>query len=152
LAEIFLLLYLPTQKLNFLNQIDMKRVTILVLFMYIGITAISAQSTKTKIDPEGTWKFEAPYAAEGYTSGTIVFGKSEQKPTATISFTGSDYKLSGANVLVENDAVTFSVSLESQDIKVSLKIENATKMTGKAVYSEGDVPLTLTKSIEQDKK
>ena len=130
----------------------MKRAAILVMFMIIGITTISAQSTKTKIDPEGTWKFDAPNAAEGYTSGTIVFGKSEQKPTAAISFTGSDYKISGANVLVDNDAVTFSVNLESQDIKVSLKIENATKMTGKAVYSEGEVPLTLTKSVDQIKK
>jgi len=130
----------------------MKRVTILVLFMIIGISAISAQDTTTKINHEGTWKFEAPHAAEGYTSGTIVFAKSEQKPTATISFTGSDYKLPGANVMVENDVVTFSVSLESQDIKVSLKMENATKMTGKAVYSEGEVPLTLTKSVDQAKK
>jgi hypothetical protein len=132
--------------------ISMKRVTILVLFMIIGISAISAQDTNTKINHEGTWKFEAPYAAEGYTSGTIVFARSEQKPTATISFTGSDYKLPGANVMVKNDVVTFSVSLESQDIKVSLKMENATKMTGKAVYSEGEVPLTLTKSPDQTKK
>jgi hypothetical protein len=130
----------------------MKRLTILVLFMIIGITAISAQTTKSKIDPEGTWKFEAPYAPEGYTSGTIVVGKADQKSTATMSFTGSEYKLSGEKVTVVNDTLKFSVILEGQDIRVSLKIENGTKMTGKAVYSEGEVPLTLTKSADAAKK
>jgi hypothetical protein len=123
----------------------MKRITVLVLFIIIGITTISAQNKKSPIDPIGTWKFEAPYAPEGYTSGTIVVGKADQKHTATMAFTGSDYKLSGEKVLVENDTVTFLVALEGQDIKVSLKIENDSKMTGKAVYSEGEVPLTLTK-------
>jgi hypothetical protein len=123
----------------------MKRLTILVLFLIIGISAISAQNTKTKVDPVGTWKFEAPSAPEGYTSGTIVVGKAEQKSTATMSFTGSDYKLSGEKVMVKNDSLKFSVNLEGQDIKVSLKIENGTKMSGKAVYTEGEVPLTLTK-------
>ena len=37
--------------------------------------------------------------------------------------------------------------MEGQDIKVMLKIENETKMSGKAVYSEGEVPLTLTKVV-----
>jgi hypothetical protein len=130
----------------------MKRVTILVMFMIIGITTISAQNNKSKIDPQGTWKFEAPYAPEGYTSGTIVVGTAEQKTTATMSFTGSDNKLSGDKVLVVNDTVTFSVYLEGQDIRVLLKIENATKMTGKAVYSEGEVPLTLSKIVDELKK
>jgi hypothetical protein len=130
----------------------MKRLAILVLFMIIGVTTISAQNTKSKIDPEGTWKFEAPYAPEGYTSGTIVVGKADQKSTATMSFTGSEYKLSGEKVTVVNDTLKFSVTLEGQDIKVSLKIENGTKMSGKAVYSEGEVPLTLTKSVDPAKK
>jgi hypothetical protein len=129
----------------------MKRAAILFLFVIIGITSVSAQNTKSKIDHQGTWKFEAPYAPEGYTSGTIVVGKAEQKPTAIMSFTGSDFKLSGEKVLVDKDTLTFSVYLEGQDIKVLLKIENATKMTGKAVYSEGEVPLTLTKSVETPK-
>jgi hypothetical protein len=129
----------------------MKSVAILFLFTIIGITSVSAQNTKSKIDPQGTWKFDAPYAPEGYTSGTIVVGKAEQKHTATMAFTGSDYKLTGEKVLVDNDTLTFLVYLEGQDIKVSLKIENATKMSGKAVYSEGEVPLTLTKSADPAK-
>ncbi|MBK7628080.1 MAG: hypothetical protein IPJ16_12955 [Bacteroidales bacterium] len=123
----------------------MKKATILLMFLFAVITVSSGQTTK-KIDPVGTWKFDAPYAPEGYTSGTIVIGLAENKHTATMSFAGSEYKFSGKNVKVENDTVSFSIFLEGQDIKVSLKGDADAKLVGKAVYSEGEVPLTLTKN------
>ncbi|MBK7134573.1 MAG: hypothetical protein IPH69_17675 [Bacteroidales bacterium] len=123
----------------------MKKATILLMFLFAVITVSSGQTTK-KIDPVGTWKFDAPYAPEGYTSGTIVIGLAENKHTATMSFAGSEYKFSGENVKVDNDTVSFSIFLEGQDIKVSLKGDADAKLVGKAVYSEGEVPLTLTKN------
>jgi len=123
----------------------MKKVTILIMFLFAVISVSSGQSTK-KADPVGTWKFDAPYAPEGYTSGTIVIGLVEKKHNATMSFTGSEYKFNGENVKVEKDSVSFSVFVEGQDVKVSLKSDVDEKMVGKAVYSEGEVPLTLTKS------
>jgi hypothetical protein len=123
----------------------MKKAAILLMFLFAVITVSSGQTTK-KVDPVGSWKFDAPYAPEGYTSGTIVIGLVEKKHTATMSFTGSEYKLTGENVKIENDSVSFSVFLEGQDIKVSLKGDVDEKMVGKAVYSEGEVPLSLTKN------
>jgi hypothetical protein len=123
----------------------MKRATILIMFLLAVITVSSGQSTK-KTDPLGTWKFDAPYAPEGYTSGTIVISLVEKKHTATISLTGSEYKLTGENVTVENDNVSFSLRLEDQNIKVNLKGDSDSKMVGKAVYSDGEIPLTLTKN------
>jgi len=64
-----------------------------------------------------------------------------------MAFAGSEYKLPGENVKAVNDSILFSIYMEGQDIKVMLKIENETKMSGKAVYSEGEVPLTLTKVV-----
>lgn len=129
----------------------MKRVTILMLFMIIGITAISAQNAKPRINPSGTWKFEAPYAPEGYTSGQIVLGKEEKKDIATMSFTGIEEKLTAEQVKIGNDSITFSIYIQGEDIKVTLKPENETKMSGLAVYSEGEVPLTLTKAASPAK-
>lgn len=123
----------------------------LVLISFLSVLAVSGQATAGKTDPVGSWKFEAPYAPEGYTSGTIVVGLTEQKHTATMMFTGSEYKLTGDKVKVENDTLTFIIYLEGQNINVSLKIESNTKMAGKAVYSEGEVPLTLTKMAAQQK-
>jgi len=101
------------------------------------------------MDPIGTWKFEAPYAPEGYTSGTIVVGMAENKYNSTMVFTGSDYKLTGEKVKFEKDTVSFTIYIEGEDINVTLKMENGTKMAGKAVYSEGEVPLTMTKTVEK---
>jgi len=123
----------------------MKKATILLVFLFAIITVSAGQTTK-KVDPVGSWKFDAPYAPEGYTTGTIVIGMAENKHTATMSFAGSEYKLNGENVKVENDTVSFSIFLEGQDIKVSLKGDADAKLVGKAVYSEGEVPLTLKKN------
>jgi hypothetical protein len=123
------------------------RILTLMLISFLSVLAASAQNAN-KINPVGEWKFDAPYAPEGYRSGTIVIGFAEQKHTATMAFTGSEYKLPGENIKAVNDSVLFSIYLESQDIKVMLKIEDASKMSGKAVYSEGEVPLTLTRATE----
>jgi len=109
-----------------------------------------AQSNPAKINPVGTWKFDAPYAPEGYSSGKIIVGLTDQKHTTTMSFTGSEDKLSGENVKALNDSVLFSIFVEGQDVKVMLKLENDTIMSGKAVYSEGEVPLFLTKILVSD--
>jgi len=124
----------------------MKKITFFIAFILaLGTSGYSRYSTP-EADPVGTWKFEAPYAPEGYNSGIIVIVKSEQKHTVTMSFTGSEYKLSGENVKVEKDSVSFTLNLEGQEIKVTLKGTEDTKMAGKAVYSEGEVPLSLTKT------
>lgn len=123
----------------------MKKGILAILFIVISMPFLTAQNDQPKNNPIGTWKFEAPYAPEGYTSGTIVVGLTEQKHTTTMSFTGSDYKIPGEKIKAQNDSILFTIFLEGQDINVLLKIENETKMSGKAVYSEGEVPLTLTK-------
>ena len=127
-----------------------KTLTLLVILL-LSVISVNGQDNSKKTSPVGTWKFEAPYAPEGYTSGTIAVGLTEQKHTTTMSFTGSEYKIPGEKVKVTNDSILFSVYLEGQDIKVLLKIENETKMSGKAVYSEGEVPLTLTKAVASAK-
>ena len=121
-----------------------KILTFLVL-SFISVIVVSGQNGSKKITPVGTWKFEAPYAPEGFTSGTIVVGLTEQKYSTTISFAGSESKIFGEKVTAVSDSILFSVFLQGQDIKVKLKLEDVLKMTGKAVYPEGEIPLTLTK-------
>jgi hypothetical protein len=121
------------------------RILTLIIISFFTVTGVSGQTVK-KSQSAGTWKFDAPYAPEGYSSGTIVIGSAEKKDTATMSFGTGEYKLGGENVKFVNDSVMFSIFLEGQDIKVMLKVNNDTLMSGKAVYSEGEVPLTLTKA------
>jgi hypothetical protein len=128
----------------------MKKVTLIILFIVMCLPVIFAQNSQVKNNPAGIWKFEAPFAPEGYTSGTIVVGLTGQERTTTMSFAGSETKLPGENVKALNDSILFSIYVDGEDVKVMLKIENETKMSGKAVYSEGEVPLMLTKSSENE--
>jgi hypothetical protein len=130
----------------------MKKGILIILSVIFSVSVLMAQNNKVKNNPEGTWKFTAPYAPVGYTSGTIVVGFAEKKHTATMSFTGSESILPAEKVKAVNDSVMFSVYLEGQDIKVLLKMTSDTNMTGKAAYSEGEVPLTLSKALASDSK
>jgi len=117
------------------------------IISFITLITVNAQTGVKSLSPVGSWKFDAPYAPEGYNSGTIEVANAGQKHTATMQFEGSDIKLPGEKVTVENGNLSFSILVQDQDVKVSLKIESNSKMSGKAVYSEGEVPLTLTKII-----
>ena len=125
------------------------KILTLLMVSFLSVIAVSGQNNG-KNNHVGTWKFEAPYAPEGYTTGKIILGFADQKNTAAMSFTGSEYILQSEKVEVSKDSVIFSIYLEGQDIKVMLKMVSDTNMTGKAIYSEGEVPLALSKVLTPD--
>lgn len=128
------------------------KILTLLVISFLLVIAVSGQNNTKKISPVGKWKFEAPYAPEGYTSGIIEVGFAEKKYSASMMFSGGEYKLTGEKVKIENDTISFSVFIEGQGVAVKLKMEDSSKMSGKAVYSEGEVPLTLTKYVDVEKK
>jgi hypothetical protein len=121
--------------------------TISVLFLFLSVT-MSAQTTAKKDSALGRWKFEAPYAPEGFTSGVIEFSMTDNKYSSAILFTGNDYKIPGDKTILEKDTISFSIIIEGNEVSVSLKPENDSKITGKAVYFEGEIPLTLTREVQ----
>ena len=123
----------------------------LLLVSFFYCLTVSSQSSTPKADPLGKWIFEAPYAPEGYTKGVIEVSFAEKKYSATMNFSDLDYKVTGEKVKFKNDSLFFSLYVEGQDVTVSLKMETATKMSGKAVYYEGEVPLALVKSLPESK-
>jgi len=120
------------------------------LILFIFFVNVSGQAGTAKTDPAGKWKFEAPYAPEGYTSGIIEVGFADKKYTSNIMFTGSEYKLTAEKTKFENDSLAFVIYIEYENITIGLKMEDMNKMTGKAVYSEGEIPLTLTRVVEKE--
>ena len=123
----------------------MKKNLFLFLFLLSIVSVVSAQNSKVKNNPVGKWQFEAPLAPEGFTSGTVEVGLTEAKYSAAMVFTASDYKLPGEQVKFDNDILKFVIYIEGTDITVTLKFDSESKMSGKAVYSEGEVPLSLTR-------
>ena len=118
-----------------------------IFLLIFSIPAIHAQSSAKDNNPLGKWKFEASYAPEGYTSGMIEVSLNEDKYSASISFTGTDYKFPGEKVKVEGENLFFIVYIQDSDVTINLKMDGNTKMAGKASYSEGEIPLTLTREI-----
>lgn len=122
-----------------------------LLLMFFSSVITLAQTSKVKNDLIGKWLFEAPFAPEGYTAGIIEVGYADKKYSASMVFNGNDStKLAGDRVKFENDTLYFSVYIQGQDVAVKLKYEDKTKMTGKAVYSEGEVPLSLTHEMKKE--
>lgn len=121
-----------------------------LLLLLISSCIISGQTSNEKKNLVGKWLFAAPYAPQGYTAGTIEVGYSENKYSATMIFSVGENKFIGDKVRFENDTLYFNVFIEGQDVAVKLKYEDETKMTGKAIYTEGVVPLSLTKDMKKD--
>jgi hypothetical protein len=128
----------------------MRKIFTLFMLLLISVSIISAQSSRSKKDPVGKWKFEAPSAPEGYTSGSIDIAFAENKYSTSVSFTGSDYRIPGDKIKIEKDSVTFVVLVDSNEVAISLKVESDTKITGKAVYVDGEIPLTLTRDVPKN--
>lgn len=124
-----------------------KVLSLLIITLFV-VSNLSAQESSAKASPLGKWKFEAPYAPEGFTTGIIEVSFAEEKYSTAISFAGSDFVIPGDKTKVENDTVSFAVLIEGQEVTIGLKAESNVKMSGKAVYSEGEIPLTLTKEVQ----
>lgn len=136
------------KSLSLLKLNIMKIISLFILFFVLGLSLLTAQNSQVKKSPVGTWKFEAPYAPEGFTSGTIVVAQTGQNYTTTLSFTGNENKITGDKVRLEKDSLLFSVYIQGEDVKVIVKIEEEAKMSGKAVYSQGEVPFTISRKLD----
>ncbi len=130
--------------LNFLNYEKRFFITGFLFQSFVLIPLPRMLLVRKKI-LSGKWKFEAPAAEEGYKSGTIIFSLAENKYSAGVIFTNFEYKFPGENVKVVNDSITFVVTLDGTAVNVKLKLEDALRMSGKAFYPKGTVPVSLAK-------
>jgi hypothetical protein len=123
-----------------------KQILALVTVVLMAGTALYGQSAPKNFNPAGEWNYLAPDAPEGYQSGTFIVTAASNAYSVTFGVAGSDYRIPGEKVKFENNVMTFYVLLDGTQIDFILKIESEKKMTGKASYFEGEVPLTLTKA------
>ncbi|MBP8958860.1 MAG: hypothetical protein KBG40_00340 [Bacteroidales bacterium] len=121
-----------------------KTVSFAALFILIAFS-LTAQNQKLKYNLTGIWKFDAPDAPYGYTSGSMEFRLSEGKYTGSASFTGSDYKIPIQILKAANDSISGGMYVDGTDVRLNLKIENETKMTGKAWTPDGVIVVTAIK-------
>lgn len=130
----------------------MKKIGLYLLLLLFCIPVITAaQDGRSKKDPIGKWIYEGPSAPEGYTYGKMEFSVADKKFNATWTFAGNEEnKYSSDNIKFKNDTLSFNVYVDGEDVAVTLKLEDKSKMTGKAIYSGGEVPMTLIREVKKD--
>ena len=112
----------------------------MMVMLAASFTAVNAQK---KVDPVGTWSYEATMAPYEYSSGDIVVAKDGKDYTVQIVL-GEYYKVKGEKVVYEKNELSFVVYIEGEsvDIKMTLGKEEA---KGTASYTDGDIPVTAKK-------
>lgn len=127
----------------------MKNKSLVLLFLAL-VSVMSASGQKpAPAELSGKWKFEAPAAPEGFTSGDIDISLVENVYKVSLAFTGSDYRLEGDRAAVVDGSFVFVVYLQGQEITIMLKMDGQDKMNGLALHPEGEVPLTLVRNIDK---
>ncbi len=96
-----------------------------------------------KVDPVGTWHFNAPDAPYEYSTGDIVITKKDGKYNAQIVYSAY-YKLDTKDLKIEGNVITFKAYIEGDVIYFKGKIEKD-KITGKVSYSDGSLSVTAVR-------
>jgi len=116
----------------------MKTIKILMLVMLAAsFTTVNAQK---KVDPVGTWSYEAEYAPYEYSEGDIVVSE-EGKDYKVVIVLGEYYKITANSVEYKDNVLTFDVYVEGETVSVKTTMEKETHK-GAANYSEGSLKLS----------
>ena len=117
--------------------------TIKILLLVIIAASFTSVNAQKKVDPTGTWTYEATMAPYEYSSGDIVVAKDGKDYTVQIVL-GEYYKVKGEKVVYDENELSFVVYIEGEsvDIKMTMSKEEA---KGTASYSDGDIPVTAKK-------
>lgn len=114
-------------------------------FFSVLIFAQQGQLAKSN-NPEGVWKFEIPDAPEGYKKGDMNVTYADNKYTASMFFPEYNIRLNGEKVSFLKDSLSFKMyTSDGVEVAVSLKMTEPSKMIGKAVHYEGELPLSMTR-------
>ena len=120
----------------------MKTVRFLLMVMLVA-SFTSTVSAQKKVDPTGTWAYEANAAPYEYSSGDIVVTK-DGKEYAAEMVLGEYYRMKAEKVVYEKNVLSFNIYIETETIEIKLTVEKES-MTGAASYSEGTIPITAKK-------
>ena len=110
--------------------------------MMLIASITSTVSAKEKVDPTGTWTYEANQAPYEYSSGDIMVTKEGKE--YSIKMVLGEYETTATNVVYEKNVLSFDVYVDIETVEIKLTVEKET-MEGTASYSEGTIPITTKK-------
>lgn len=127
----------------------MKNLFFTVLVILFAAPLCQAETTLTKKDILGEWKFESTYAPYGYDKGTILFQEKEKDITGHIKFADGT-KVDIKNAKIEEGALKFSITVEYYDIPIKATVEKGI-LKGAASTPEGNINFEAKKVVPEKK-
>jgi len=112
-------------------------VTLLLLLFIPGLRSVTAQTVNALF---GDWKMEAPSAPPEYAASLVQISEN----SVVTSFSGDTVQYTSTVVKFDSDSLIFVIN--GLDARCTLKIKDTLKMTGKAVWPDGESTLSLTKA------
>jgi len=109
----------------------------MLMVLAASFTMVNAQK---KVDPVGTWKYEADQAPYEYSSGDVVVSKEGKDLKVEIQL-GEYYKIKASNVTYEKNVLSFDVYIEGESVSVEATMKKET-FEGTASYTDGTIPVT----------
>jgi len=119
----------------------MKTVRFLLMMLLVA-SFTSTVSAQKKVDPAGTWTYEANAAPYEYSSGDIVVTK--EANDFTVEMVLGEYETEAEKEVYEKNVLSFVVYVDTEAVEIKLTVAKET-MEGTASYSEGTIPITAKK-------
>jgi hypothetical protein len=116
----------------------MKTLRFLMVVMLIASVSTTLSAQK-KVNPVGTWTYQADQAPYEYNSGEIVIAKDGKDYTVKIVL-GEYYELKASSVTYEKNELSFRIYVEGESVSVKGTVGKET-IEGTASYSEGTIPI-----------
>jgi len=114
--------------------------TIKMLLLVVLAASFTSVNAQKKVDPVGTWTYEANMAPYEYSSGDIVVSKEGKDLKVEIQL-GEYYKIKGEKVVYEKNELSFEVYIEGETVSIKATLAKET-FEGTASYSDGTIPIT----------
>jgi hypothetical protein len=123
--------------------------TMFLMLVALLITGIlGAVTPPEKKDFLGEWKFESPYAPEGYQKGIFIIKEKENALAGELKFSDA-YKLDIKDMVITDGVLKFGINVDGSYVNVKATIEEG-KLKGSAASPEGDLPFEATKVEKTD--
>jgi hypothetical protein len=113
--------------------------TIKILMLVVLAASFTSVNAQKKVDPVGTWSYEADQAPYEYSSGDIVVSKEGKDLKVEIQL-GEYYKIKGEKVIYDSNELSFVVYIEGESISIKATMEKES-FEGTASYSDGTIPI-----------
>jgi hypothetical protein len=115
---------------------------LLFSILCIGLVSPFSATAQTTDNLLGDWNAEAPDAPREFMNSLMEI----TRDSVFTTFSGETYTYGSTSVNFKNDTLTFVII--GLDVFCTLRPEDKTRLTGKAVWEGGESPLILTRKEE----